>query len=311
MSHNVKFDSEFASFIEENCDISKICNIIRYCELKIVGDFIKKEEGNETISFIPKSKLNLESSFNDIKSRTPLKIGRFVSKFIKNETLTEYRVVPQDIEIFVNLYKSFFDRNESNLKIVEGLDILKYYHQDSYYRPNSKRIGTLWNSCMRYDEKNQYMEIYSKNPDKVKMLVFLSDDGKVRTRALLWEECKDEFGVTHKIMDRIYSVYDHDILFFKKWAFKNGYIHKLEQSAKTESIFMTPSGPKSIGLVVELKNHICDYYPYIDSFKFYSRKSGTLSNSESFNFDYILVQNDGGLYREEEPEEDLILDDDF
>jgi hypothetical protein len=120
MSVNVKFDSEFNSFIEENYDISKICNIIRYYELKKVGDFIKKEEGNETISFIPKSKLNSESSFDDIKSRTPLKIGRFVSKFIKKENLDDYRIVPQDIEVFVNLYKSFFDRDESNLKIVEG-----------------------------------------------------------------------------------------------------------------------------------------------------------------------------------------------
>jgi hypothetical protein len=310
MSVNVKFDSEFNSFIEENYDISKICNIIRYYELKKVGDFIKKEEGNETISFIPKSKLNSESSFDDIKSRTPLKIGRFVSKFIKKENLDDYRIVPQDIEVFVNLYKSFFDRDESNLKIVEGSEILKYYHEDNYYRPNNKRIGTLWSSCMRYDKKNQYMEIYSKNPDKVKMLVFLSDDGRVRTRALLWEETKDKFGNTHKVMDRIYSVYDHDVLLFKKWAFNNGYIHKLEQSAKTESIFMTPEGPKSIDLNIELKNHICDFYPYIDSFKYYSRINGTLSNSEYFRFDYILIQNDGSLYVEE-PEEDIILDDDF
>ena len=103
-------------------------------------------------------------------------------------------------------------------------------------------------------------------------------------------------------------IYDHDMIFFKNWALKNGYIHKYEQSARSENIFVTSQNPDPIriDLTVKLDNHICDYYPYIDSFKFYSRKLGTLSNSEYFSYKYILVQNDGGLVpkEEEEPEYD-------
>lgn len=308
MSHKLNFDSEFVSFLEETRGISKIVDLILFRRgefLKKNGDFIRKEEGNDTISFIPKSKLGLvHTGFNETKYRTPLKIGRFISKFISSDGIKAFGVDQYDVETFVNIYKSFFDRDESRLKIVEGEEILKYYLLDNYYRPNSTCIGTLWNSCMRYIEKNQFMEIYAKNPDKIKMLVLFSEDGKVKTRALLWESCQDREGNNYKVMDRIYSIYDHDMLFFKSWAIKNGYIHKFEQSARSENVFMTLNGQvERIDLIVKLDNHICDYYPYIDSFKFYSRKYGTLSNSDIFSYKYILVQNDGALVLKEEEEE--------
>jgi hypothetical protein len=136
------------------------------------------------------------------------------------------------------------------------------------------------------------------------MLVLFGEDGKVKTRALLWESCQDREGNNYKVMDRIYSIYDHDMIFFKSWAQKNGYIHKFEQSARSENVFMSLNGrPERIDLTVKLDNHICDYYPYIDSFKFYSRKLGTLSNSEWFSYKYILIQNDGGLVPPKEEEE--------
>lgn len=314
MSHKLNFDSEFSSFLEETRSISKIVDLILYHRgefIKKNGDFIRKEAGNDTISFIPKSKLSLlHTGFNETKYRTPLKIGRFVSKFISNDGLNSFDVDQYDVESFVNLYKSFFDRDESRLKIVEGDDILKYYLAENYYRPNTSCIGTLWNSCMRYREKNRYMRIYAKNPDKIKMLVLLAEDGKVKTRALLWESCQDREGNNYKVMDRIYSIYDHDMIFFKNWAIKNGYIHKFEQSARSENVFINLNGKvERIDLTVKLDNHICDYYPYIDSFKFYSRKYGTLSNSEFFSYKYVLVQNDGGLLppkEEEDYQEDMV-----
>jgi hypothetical protein len=300
MSHKLNFDPEFSSFLNEMRGLSRIVGVIEYARgqyLKKAGDFIKREpEDNDTISYIPKAKLTLEhSGFAEVKYRTKIKIGRFVTKFITSEAVRDFGIGNYDTEIFVNLFKSFFDRDDSRLKIVEGDEILKYYLGEEYYRPNGSCVGTLWNSCMRYAEKNKYMEIYSKNPNKIKMLVLFGEDNKVKTRALLWEDCETPEGEKYKVMDRIYSIFDHDMVLFKNWALKNGYVHKNDQSSRSENVFMTLNGAKYINLTTKLDNHEFKFYPYIDSFKYYSRKKGTLSNSPDFSYKYILIQNHGGL----------------
>jgi hypothetical protein len=107
-------------------------------------------------------------------------------------------------------------------------------------------------------------------------------------------------------MDRIYSFYDHEVTSFKKWASENGYIFKYEQSAKSERLFITPDGVKDLQLKINLTKWKTGSYPYIDTFKFLNFEDGVLSNSSNFKYDYILVQNDGGLERyEEEPEPEI------
>jgi hypothetical protein len=215
------------------------------------------------------------------------------------------------IEKFVNLYKSYFSRDISKLKIVEGEEILKYYLEDNYHSLNGNRAGSLWNSCMRQRERNKFMKLYAKNSDKVKMLVFFSDDDKVRARALIWEGVKDHKDSTkeYKFMDRIYYYYDHDINFFKDWAKESGYLCKWEQSAKTEMLFDDGTGSPVIKqLYVMLDEYNLPYYPYLDTFKFFNFDKGRFSNSDSYNFDYILVQSSGAMEREErEPDEDEML----
>lgn len=316
MSHKLNFDTELTKFMSETRSLSKIVDIINYHGghyLRMSGDFLKKET-NDTISFIPKSKLgHTHDGFNDVKHRVKIKIGRFVNKFIGESAVVDWGVTNYDIEAFVNIYKSYFDSDITKLKIVEGDDILKYYLQNNYHQPSGSCVGTLWNSCMRYPQKNSYMTIYAKNPDKIKMLVLFDDEGKVKTRALLWEDCSDRNGNKYKVMDRIYSIYDHDVVFFKKWALDNGYIHKLEQSAKSETLFVTKEGPQSIELTTNIENTIFDFYPYIDTFKFFSKKFKSLSNSEFFSYKYVLVQNNGGLVPDEEDEGEEIdmFDDDY
>lgn len=311
MHFKPKFDNEFQNFIYETRGLSRVVDIIDYSDgryLESAGDYISVTNEIDSVSYIPASKLRLENSgFNEKKYRINIKIGRFVNKFIKKDIIQSVGITDYDIEIFVNLFKSYFDRDETKLKIVEGDDILKYYLHDNYHRPNGACIGTLWNSCMRYREKNRFMEIYAKNPNKVKMLVLLDDLGKVKTRALLWEDCFNIDGKSYKVMDRIYSVYDHDMMFFKSWAIKNGYFHKLEQSAKCERIFVGVGGVCELGLTTILENTDFEYYPYIDTFKFFSFKKKSLSNSERFSYKYILIQNDGSL----EPSEELIEDDNW
>ena len=277
------------------------------------GNYVKRVDDEiDVVSFLPKSKYEkVENEWEN--GRIKIKIGRFIRKFLTNFSIQNFNVNDQVIEKFVNLYKSYFSRDISKLKIVEGDDIPKYYLEDNYHNVNGNRAGSLWNSCMRQRERNKFMKLYAVNPEKVKMLVFFSDDDKVRARALLWEDVRDHKDTTkqYKFMDRIYYVYDHDINFFKDWAKENGYLCKWEQSAKTEMFFDEGIGePVKKSLYVLLDKYSMSYYPYLDTFKNFNEEKGRFSNSQSYNYDFTLVQSNGAVEREREPEDEWFDEDD-
>lgn len=270
------------------------------------GNFIKTEDDIDVISYLPVSKYEkVEDQWKN--GRVKIKIGRFVRKFLTDFSIQNFRVDDAGIEKFVNIYKSYFSRDTSKLKIVEGDELLKYYLEENYHRENG-RNGSLWNSCMRQSERNKFLEIYAKNPEKVKMLIFLSDDDKIRARALLWYNVQDHKNpnVVYNVMDRIYYYYDHDVNFFKDWAFQNGYLAKWTQSAKSSMQFDDGSGDvihKS--LFVILDNTDFRYYPYLDTFKFYKDNKSRFSNDEYYLHDYVLIQSDGRLQRQQDDDEDI------
>ena len=266
------------------------------------GDWVRKEPGVDVVSYIPRNKIKYLDPgidpFNDEKLRIKLRVGRFASKFLCAPACREAGMRDKNVEEFVNLYKSYFNCDTSKLQVIEGKEILKYYDMNYYARIGGGASGTLWASCMRYPEKNRFMEIYTKNAN-CKMLIYLQDDGKLRSRALLWEDAKDKYGNVYKVMDRIYSLYDHDVNFFKDWAAKNGYLSKTEQSSKSEQFFTRDGKNIRLHLSVHLENHRFKVYPYFDTFKFYDPETGNFGNSESFKYQHYLVQNWGGL----EPEQ--------
>ena len=304
MINSLKFDNEFLEFILATSQMCRISNILSHNEMhlfKYEGDYIKVDE-IDTLSFIPKSKIEISNGFLETKYRTKIKVGRFIKKFLKKETLQMFTIKDAEIENFVNLFKSYFDNDISKFKVVSGSEIKKWYLEDNYFLVNGCRTGTLWNSCMRYEEKNSYMNIYAENSNVVKMLVNIDENGLVKSRALLWENVEDKDGNKYKIMDRIYSVYDHEVNSFKNWATENGYIYKYEQSAKSERLFVTPEGVKDLKLKINLDTWRMRRYPYIDTFKYFNHRDGILSNTDRFNYDFILIQNDGSLERIEQPE---------
>jgi hypothetical protein len=306
----LKFDNEMYRFLEFASRGSVIAQILMNGDSKLLvleGNFISKVEKEiDMVSFLPVSKFE---KVDDVwhKGRTPMKIGRFLRKFLNEYSIKNYEIDDVQIEKFVNTFKSYFSRDTSKLKIVEGKDILKYYQEDSYHT-NGYKYGSLWNSCMRQTERNKFMKLYADNIDKVKMLVFFDDEERIRARALLWDGVRDhnDKDVRYKFMDRIYSFYDHDVDFFKDWAKDNGYITKWEQSAKSERDFDLGDKVHSrMSLYVKLENTDQIYYPYLDTFKFYNVDKKRFSSSDGFKFDYVLIQSNGAVEREEEePDEE-------
>jgi hypothetical protein len=315
MYNRLIFDHEMLNFLDRsNNRISQILIHGMSGLIKEEGNFVKRVDDTiDTLSYLPKKKYTViqedqsKDPFGEGVGRQTIKIGRFVKKFLTDNAFQEFGISDSDVERFVNSYKSYFNYDPSKLQIAEGEDVKKYYLEDNYFRPDGCRYGTLWNSCMRQSERNKFMNLYVLND--VKMLVLFSECGKVRARALLWEEVKEfDSDKTYKFMDRIYTVYDHDVDIFKKWAKENGYLTKWEQNAKSELYIDVDGNPERMHLYVILDKHNLSYYPYLDTFKYYEIWKGRFSNSQNYNFDYTLVQSSGLVERESDPEYE---DDDF
>jgi len=315
MFNRLIFDHEMCNFLER-ANNRKISSVLLHGMSGLIseeGNFIRRESDSiDTLSYLPKSKykvIDTKDPFSDGIGRVNIKFGRFLKKFLSKSAFSELSITDSEIEKFVNFYKSYFNSSINDLKVVEGNDILKYYLQDNYFSPNGNRFGTLWNSCMRQRERNKFMKIYAENPD-IKLLVMLTDEGEVRARALLWENVHEHNSdKKFKFMDRIYTVYDHDVDTFKQWSRTNGYISKWEQSAKSELLFDVDGSPSRMRLYVLPENHDLDWYPYFDTFKFYNQFKGRFSNTDYYDFSYILTQSNGELEREREPEDEYYDDD--
>ena len=87
------------------------------------GNYIKRVDNEiDVVSFLPKSKYEkVENNWEN--GRVKIKIGRFVRKFLTEFSFKNFKVTDTLIEKFVNLYKSYFSRDTSKLKIFEGEEI--------------------------------------------------------------------------------------------------------------------------------------------------------------------------------------------
>ena len=172
------FNSDMINFL--SLTSNRINDILIHGDGELIseeGNFIKNEE-NDFLSYLPKSKYQKDANFDPYSKgigRVKIKIGRFVRKFISEKSFIQFGITDQTIESFVNSFKSYFNSTTSSIKIIEGSEILKWYLDENYYTPNDMRFGSLWNSCMRYHDRNKYMTLYAKNPN-IKMAVFLVDD---------------------------------------------------------------------------------------------------------------------------------------
>ena len=298
-------------------------------DISQVGQIVKEFTLEELVKFLPDYKSNLEYLyvtgnllvlFQWVKNRkkhqvlivkhslstgpdavrsSEIAVGRFVRALL---TKSGVKFKDTEIEDFVYKYRAEVEKLKNALterfKVVKGDDIKKYYHFSMY----EEQGGTLGNSCMRYDRCQSYFDIYTKNKE-VSLLLLLSDreEGKIAGRALLWE--MEPYEISTKVMDRIYTTRTADVQLFKDWAAENGYWYKKRQDSSeyTEFVFRDKETGEIIEeregneFSVDLDNN-GDYsdYPYMDSFKYYNKKSGKLYISSNFDYDYELTDTEGG-----------------
>jgi len=213
----------------------------------------------------------------DILKPTNLKVGRFVKSLLDK---SDNKLDNTKIEEFVNKYKTEVSKLGnvfSRFELVEGEDIRHYYLKDNY----ESEKHTLGNSCMRYDGCQEYLDIYVDNPDSVKLLILRSDEdsSKICGRALLWNAKSSSNGnfrsIDGKFMDRIYVNNSPDEELFLEYARKNNFAYKLNNGVEYKGEILSQYRDE---IYVVLDNCYFEYYPYMDTLKYYDPNSGRLSS---------------------------------
>ena len=213
--------------------------------------------------------------------RIMAKPGGFISKVFKN-------ISEKEVEKFSTLFRSEITKPKLDFQVFEGDEIKKFYHYSSYCERNG---GSLHASCMKYDNCQSFLDIYTKNPDNCKVVVLFDNDDATRIigRAILWQVDG------HKVMDRIYTINDEAYQFyFKQWASKNGYYFKSEQNwFNTRQFEMLGSKKINLDLTLNLLNTKFDRVPYMDTFKFMDYE-GKLYNFQPKGKEYYTLTDTGG-----------------
>lgn len=230
-------------------------NILKFLN----SDDIKDSANVEYVDYNKKDEKLFTVGYTDNRGNT--KENKFkIAKLLKYLGANLANIKQYEVEELIShLKKGDLD----NFKIVDGDDILKVYHCNNYDE------GETMGSCMRHEYAQKYLSIYTDNPDQVKVLALINpENGKVRGRALLWN--LDNGNV---FMDRIYVTNNQYKSDFNSYAEEHGF----ETGSPSDEVTLDVDGDYN-------------YYPYMDTLKYYTPSTGTLSDTDG----EITIQDTGG-----------------
>lgn len=244
-------------------------------------------------------------------NRNNMRIGRLVGSILRSAKIP---FTNTDIENFVNDYKSAWNEFNNELRmfdIVNSHKISYWYDSNNYEEISS----TLGNSCMSYEECQNYFGIYEDNSDKVQLVILYSEkNGRIRDnryvstlirgRALLWKTDEGDM-----FLDRIYTINDDDVELFKKFATTKGWWYKRVQNSHsyfvaekrekvkeedgTEKIILQVKEP-NYTVTIQYADH--EFYPYVDTLSLLRKEddgTGKLANHDNIRPNYELRDTEG------------------
>lgn len=301
--NKLHYSDSFSAMLQHlanNCIIAdRLYNLNGRFTTKEFGDYITMR--GDLATYLPNGREHLVTDEGKWRreGRQEIKIGKLANRLLNEEGLKN--LAERDFEKFTNEVKSYIsvigdeDGNGKKIqfKVVKGNDIAYYYNENTYSRLLGKE-HSLFNSCMRYENCEDYFNIYTYNEDVCSMLVAFDKNMEVLGRALLWVSVDNK-----KYMDTIYT---HESLYqaFRNWAIENKYYYKKQQSCHHTYFDMYNGEIADTDYVsIQLKKHKFSFFPYLDTLK-YLTNSGLLTNNEDSEYEYKLVSTDGDYERNDE-----------
>jgi len=266
---HVDYSLNLAKFFGSNKNIIEVMHL----QEAIMGadtdiSFIDIGEKNDVITYLSVNRFDQVNNGNywESKYRQEMKFGRFIIKMYNDS----HRVITnqkKQVDEIVDLYKAYREAliGKYDFKVIKGEEIKKWYSVHNY----ATGSGTLNNSCMRYDDEQNRLWLYTDNPDKISLLIMIDKNNKLLGRALLWELSNGE-----KYMDRTYTILQHHEDSFEMWADKNGinltYAEVIDMIKEPKlSVILQEIGVSGDG---------AQHYPFMDTFKFCFPKEHLLTN---------------------------------
>lgn len=252
-----------------------------------VLNYIDLDPNTGKVSYLNKDKIPevREEDYFTSRKRTTTTIGKLLMKLDTDQILDKCLI--EDISnYFRGIAKSI------NVQVWEGDDIKKAYLENNYAKQSECVTSVLHNSCMRHTKCQSFFDFYKAAHAKIAVL--LNDEGKIDTRALLWEVSP---GIYY--LDRIYYNTPFTNIRFvlelqKKYRIDFYRIDSKIYSGKT--YLEVPEGVNALNYSIcteELKNYKGEF-PYVDTFCLFFKKEGRLYPRSC----YILHRTDGQYYIE-------------
>jgi len=224
------------------------------------------------------------------KLRDTTKIGRFVKKIFGS------KFNEKSVNAFADKFKTMSgsDQNLHKFEIVDGDDLIYWYNRNNY----SEKIGTLGADVMSYNASSIYLNMYSKNPKKCKLLILKSDtnDKRIIGRALLWKLTTPSDKI---FMDRVYSTKSSHVDLFINYAKREGWLYKGEQ-VYGDSPIVNDGVDRNIKMHVEIDNTDFKYYPFVDTLRYYYPNLKILANHKELDDIIYTLNDENGKYQEYE-----------
>lgn len=233
-------------------------------------DCFEDKDKIDKISFLPANRIGsgMTDPFN-AKGRQDLSVGKIVNKLFPD------KFKQTEIEKFVNDFKAEMNKIFSRFRLVEGEDVRKFYLDTNY---ENQSQGDLNSSCMKKSSSQPFLDIYVKNPEKVKLLILMSDKekDKIKGRALVWMGLRKPLDRVY--LDRIYTINDADKKLYVDHAIKNNWLYKIKQVMHDAS-YMDNGKQVFSSVALVLKPQEFKTYPSMDTFPYYTPSTGRLGSN--------------------------------
>ena len=233
------------------------------------------------ISYLDKKRMGLYSGSQcwEPDNRIMAKIGKIIK-----------RLVPDLDDKFVTSFSAIYTNENkicdecidiSIVKMFKGEDIRKNYLYSNYASQGHSEEGNnsdLTYSCMRYEEAQDWLDIYVLNTAQVSLACIMTTTNKVKARCIIWH--KDE----KNYYDRIYALSNEINREMQACLEKMGMINISEKN------IISGDSDRLGRITLNVGEEELDSFPYMDSMDYIIGKC-----LNSYGDGKQLHETDGGL----------------